>query len=109
VTEDKSKIEIGDDCMISTNVQIRSGDSHSIVDGNTGVRSNFAKSVKIGDHVWIGTNAMVLKGSEIGNHSVVGAASVVSGGHFSSNLIISGIPAKEIKSNIDWKRERIKK
>nr|WP_288788550.1 DapH/DapD/GlmU-related protein [uncultured Fibrobacter sp.] len=52
-------------------------------------------AVKIGNRVWIGNNATILKGTEIGENSVVAAGAVVSG-KFPANVILGGVPAKII-------------
>ena len=53
-------------------------------------------AVKIADDVWIGNNVTILKGTEIGEHSVVAAGAVVSG-KFPSNVVLGGVPAKVIR------------
>ena len=63
-------IKIGDDCMFSNDIEIRNGDSHSIVDASTGKRTNWAKTVEIGNHVWLTAHARVLKGG--GNSGPLG-------------------------------------
>ena len=72
-----SAIEIGSDCMFAYDIDVRTGDSHSIIDPDTGLCINHAQSVTIGDHVWIGTHVSVLKGVSVGAGSVVGTRSVV--------------------------------
>ena len=105
VTEPYSKLEIGEDCMLAKFVEIRTGDSHSIVDQATGERINKAANVVLEDHVWVGAHAKILKGVTIGHHSVIGTTSVVSR-DVPPHSIAAGIPAKVIRSGIDWKRER---
>jgi acetyltransferase-like isoleucine patch superfamily enzyme len=55
------------------------GDSHSILDGDTGKRFNYAEDVLIADHVWIGAGCAILKGALISSETVVGTGSVVTG------------------------------
>lgn len=107
VTGIGKKIEIGKDCMFSSDIEIRTGDSHSIINNITGQRINIEKDVIIGNHVWIGSNVSVLKGSIIGNNSIVGTRSLVSGEFTESNVILAGVPARIVKSQINWNRERI--
>lgn len=106
VTEPNSKISIGSDCMLSYGIDIRTGDSHSIIDLSTGKRINFAKDITIGNHVWIGAYVHILKGVTVGDNAVLGIRSVVSK-DVPGNTIAAGVPAKIVKTNIDWLRERI--
>ena len=101
-----TKIEIGDDCMISRDVNIRTGDGHAVFALNTNLRVNQSKNVKIGNHVWVGMRTIVLKGCEISSGSIVGASSVVTKSFLQTNIAIAGNPAVAIKQNVCWKRER---
>lgn len=103
-TEGKS-IEIGDNCMLANNVEIRNGDSHSILQNHS--RINHAKNVIIDNNVWVGSQSFLLKGSEISTCSVVAAKSLVTKSFRESNLLIGGVPAQILKKNIYWKRERV--
>ena len=100
-----TKITVGEDCMFSSNIRICTGDSHSIL--QNGERINKSTNVVIGNHVWIGTGADVLKGSLISDGSIVGAKSLVSGAFDEKDIVIAGVPAKKVKENISWERERI--
>jgi len=60
---------------------------------------NVTSSVHIGKNCFIGANAIILPGVELGDSVVVGAGSVVTKS-FGSNLIISGNPARIIKENV---------
>ena len=106
VTEPGSLISLGEDCMLSFDIDIRCGDSHSIIDTITNSRINFAQDIIIGDHVWLGAHAQVLKGANVGENCVVGTRAVVTS-NIPSNSIVAGIPAKIIRTNTNWKRERI--
>jgi len=100
-------VSIGDDCLFSDNIQIRVGDSHSILDATTGKRINPSKDVTIGNHVWIGNTVSILKGAVISDNSVVGAHSVVTGKSFPSNCVIGGFPAKVLKESVTWDPHRL--
>lgn len=106
VTEPGSKVLIGEDCMLANDIDIRSGDSHSIVDAVTGERLNFAEDVVIGNHVWIAPHVVILKGVHIGDHSVVATGSIVTKS-CPPNTLIAGNPARVVRTGISWKRERI--
>ena len=99
--EHNTSIVIGEDCMFSGNIVIRTSDSHPVYCMETGKRINEAKSVHIGNHVWLGVQVFVLKGCSIGNNSIIGTGSVVTH-DIPANSIAVGIPAKVIKNNVNW-------
>ena len=104
--DEGSKIVIGNDCMFSNDIQIRSSDSHSILDMN-GKRINPAEDIHIGQHVWIGMRATILKGCKISDYCIVAAGSICTREYNESNCIIGGNPAKVIKHEVDWDRKYI--
>ena len=101
-----TRITIGKDCMISDQVGVRTGDMHSLVAADTGVRLNPAQEVVIEAHVWLCRGATVMKGCRIGAHSVLGAYSVLTG-PLPAGVLAVGAPAKVIRTGISWRRERI--
>ena len=104
-TEDGRQLLIGRDCLVSSYVQIRTGDSHSILDIE-GNRINPAQSVTIGNHVWIGEGATILKGVELQDHTIVGTGAIVTKPFYMGNVLLGGVPAKVIKENVLWDSER---
>lgn len=103
-----TKIDIGKNCLFSANITIRTGDSHSLVDTNTGKRINPSKDVKIGNHVWVGNGATILKGIEIPEDCVVGACAVVTHTPQEGNCVLAGNPAKVVKTGVVWAAQRLK-
>lgn len=97
-------IAIGDDCMFSNSIIVRTSDSHPIYIG--GNRVNFAKSVTIGNHVWIAPSSTIMKGVSIGNNTIIGSHSLVTK-DIPSNTLAVGMPAKVVKENVHWTRENI--
>lgn len=97
-------VTIGNNCMFSREIEIRSTDVHKIYDLATGDRLNLAKDIIIGNHVWIAARAIVSKGAIIPDGCVIGASSFVNKAFDVQNSIIAGIPAKVIKENIRWER-----
>lgn len=106
VTESHSILEIHKDCMLAKQVEIRTGDSHSIIDRQSGKRINKAANVTLQEHVWVGAHAKILKGVTIGNNSVIATGAIVTT-NIPAHSVAGGIPAKVIKTDTDWKRERI--
>lgn len=92
-----SEIQIGHDVAISHNVIIRDSDNHWV----TG-QTEQSKPIKIGNHVWVGMNAMILKGVSIGDGAVIAAGSVVVK-DVPARTLVGGVPAKVIRQDVDWK------
>ena len=105
--DDGSFVEIGKDCMLSANINLMCTDNHAITDLETGEILNKARSIIIGDHVWVGLNAVILKDTKISDGSVVGINSVVTKAFVEENVIIGGMPAKILKRGIQWHRALI--
>lgn len=97
-------ISIGEDCMFSDGIELRTGDSHGIYNLLDNKRINFAENIIIDDHVWLCANCKILKGSIIPKNSVVGNLSLVTKPLPEENSIYAGLPAKLIKRNITWSR-----
>jgi len=107
------RVEIGSHCLISWNVGIADSDFHPLSaalrkldavalapyapDRPPRPREAIrAKPVVIKDNVWIGMNAIVLKGVTIGENSIVAAGSVVTK-DVPPNSIVAGNPAVIVK------------
>lgn len=100
-------IEIGRDCLFSSNIQFRTGDSHSIIDKVTEQRINSSTGITIGNHVWIGANVICLKGVYVAPDCVIGSAALLNKKYEEPGCIIAGVPASIKKTGITWKHERI--
>ena len=99
-------IAIGSDCLFSSDVYFRVGDSHSILDMH-GNRINPSEDVFVGNHVWFGNKTILNKGASIANDSIVGTGAIVTKKFTQPNVIIAGVPARVIKENINWDINRI--
>jgi acetyltransferase-like isoleucine patch superfamily enzyme len=93
--------------MFAYDIDVRSGDSHSVIDAKTSKRFNFAKNVSIGNHVWVAAHVVILKGVEIPDDSIIATGSIVTKSFFENSILIGGNPAKNIKSGVSWLRARI--
>lgn len=91
------RIVIGEDVAISHNVTIMDSDAHEIVGSPHGK----TQPVSIGNHVWIGSGAKVLKGVTIGDGAIVGAGAVVVH-DIPADCMATGVPARVIRS---WRPE----
>lgn len=105
ITSERKNIIIGSDCLFSFGIFIRVADPHLIYSCSTKERLNQSKSVLIGDHVWIGQNALVLKGTVLGSGSILGGGSVITNKTIPSNSSAAGNPAKIISEGIFYSKE----
>lgn len=92
----KESITIGDHCAISWDVQIMDTDFHTLI----GTHEKTIP-VEIGNHVWIGSDVLILKGVKIGDGAVIGAGSVVTRS-VPPKTLVAGNPARVIRENVDW-------
>lgn len=101
-----TELEVGPDCMFAYDIEVRTSDSHSILDAKTRQRINPDKSVQIGEHVWFGARSVVLKGVRIGEQSVIATGSIVSK-DIGAGVLAGGAPARQIKDGVTWDRRRL--
>jgi len=107
ISMEGNNIVIGENSLISYDVEIRNSDSHSIINAD-GIRINKGNHIEIGNNVWIAGGAIILKGSNIGNNCVIGAHSVYTLKEAKNNSIFVGNPAKIIKDDIkEWNKDRL--
>lgn len=91
--QDQGGITIGDGSLIGHNVVLATI-NHDLDPKNN--RKNHYLPIKIGSHVWIGSNATILPGVTIGDWAVVAAGAVVT--HDAPAMtVVCGIPAKVLK------------
>lgn len=87
-------IHIGRGTYIAPNVGLIT-QNHDITDPS---RRSEAKPIIIGEQCWIGMNAVLLPGVVLGQHTVVGAGSVVTKSFPEGNVVIGGNPARVLKT-----------
>ena len=92
--QDQGGIEIGDGTMIGHNVVLATI-NHDLNPKEN--RKNHYASIKIGNHVWIGSNATILPGVTIGDWAVVAAGAVVTQ-NVPTMTVVGGVPAKVLKA-----------
>jgi acetyltransferase-like isoleucine patch superfamily enzyme len=107
----EEKIEIGSYCLVSWNVGIADSDFHPLAPAQRLIDAQAlapyfqgrptrprlkTAAVKISDNVWVGMNAVILKGVTIGENSVVAAGSVVTKS-VEPNTVVAGNPAVVVK------------
>lgn len=92
-------IEIGSNCLIAPFVYLVDSD-HTIARNQLINRQpNQTAPIKIGDDVWIGTGAKILKGVRIGTGAVIAAGALVKD-DVAPYEIVGGIPARKISERM---------
>lgn len=89
-------ITIGEGTVMAERVTLRDADNHVA----RPERADRAPIV-IGDHVWIGHGATILKGVTIGDGAIVAAGAVVTR-DVPPRTLVGGVPARVIRTEVDW-------
>lgn len=95
----RSGMRIGAHCTLSWDCQLLDNDFHTMT--IEGTERPSTAPITIGDRVWIGTAALILKGVTIGDGAVVAAGAIVSR-DVPAHAIVAGVPAKVIGSCDSW-------
>jgi maltose O-acetyltransferase len=89
-------ISIGAECMIGPYCYITDHD-HGAGDGPISAQTLIEAPVKVGNNVWIGAHAVILKGVSIGDNAIIGAGAVVTT-DVGPGERVAGVPARQIGS-----------
>ncbi len=89
------RVTIGRGCLLAWDVQVLDSDSHRI-DG-----APHTAPVVLGDRVWIGCRATVLKGVTVGDGAIVAAGSVVTR-DVPPQALVGGNPARVLRTGVSW-------
>jgi acetyltransferase-like isoleucine patch superfamily enzyme len=90
-------VRIGEQCVIADRAMFIDFD-HGIVEVERPIRAQgiYMRDVDVGSNVWIGYGACVLRGTRIGDNSVLGTNAVATR-DIPANAVAGGIPAKVIR------------
>lgn len=102
--ESGCSIETGRDCLFSYDISLRTTDAHHILDLASGDIINSPKDIKIGNRVWIGTEAIVTKGVTVADDVVIGQRALVNKDIEESHVVVAGVPGRIVKRGTTWKR-----
>ncbi len=100
-----SRISIADKVMFGPNVTIMGGDHRTDVVGRFmfDVKEKLPENdlpVTIETDVWVGANAVILKGVTVGQGAIIAAGSVVIA-DVAPYTIVAGVPAKQVSVRFD--------
>lgn len=98
----KSDSYIGADVLIGHKCYLSDDDGHRVYSNNRVV--NEKNGYYIGNHVWFGREAKVLKGTNIPSGCVIAAGAICNKKYEKANVLLAGIPAREVKQNIKWEK-----
>jgi acetyltransferase-like isoleucine patch superfamily enzyme len=103
------RVRIGEECVIADRAMFIDFD-HGMVEVERPIRKQgiYKRDVEVGNNVWIGYGACVLRGVSVGDNSVIGTNSVVTK-DVPANAVVGGIPARIIRmrdapAELRWER-----
>jgi hypothetical protein len=85
----KSEVSLARGAMVGPGSRVFDSDQHDLDDA----RRERSQPVSIGEYVWIASDCLVLRGSCIGAHSIVGSGSIVTG-EVEPHTLVYGRPAR---------------
>jgi acetyltransferase-like isoleucine patch superfamily enzyme len=103
------RVRIGNECVIADRAMFIDFD-HGMVEVERPIRLQgiYKRDVEVGNNVWIGYGACILRGVSVGDNSVIGTNSVVTK-DVPANAVVGGIPARIIRmreapQDLRWER-----
>jgi acetyltransferase-like isoleucine patch superfamily enzyme len=90
-------VSIGEQCIVADRVMLIDFD-HNVAEIERPIRVQgiYKRDVRVGNNVWIGYGAQILRGVTVGDNSIIGASSVVSK-DVPANAVVAGVPARVIR------------
>jgi acetyltransferase-like isoleucine patch superfamily enzyme len=90
-------VSIGRECVIADRVMLIDFD-HGMVEVDRPIREQgiYKRDVRVGNNVWIGYGACVLRGVTVGDNAVIGTNAVVTD-DVPANAVVGGVPARVIR------------
>lgn len=92
---DGGEIDIGNNVLFGPRVGIYTS-NHAIDTKERVAGGCYAKSVKIGNNVWIGAGVSINQGVTIGDNTIIGSGSVITK-NIPANVVAAGVPCKVIR------------
>jgi acetyltransferase-like isoleucine patch superfamily enzyme len=91
-------VSIGRECVIADRVMLIDFDHGSVeVERPIRLQGIYKRDVRVGNNVWIGYGACILRGVEIGDNAIIGTSAVVTR-DVPANAVVAGIPAKVVRT-----------
>jgi acetyltransferase-like isoleucine patch superfamily enzyme len=104
-------VSIGEQCIVADRVMMIDFD-HNVAEVERPIRLQgiYKRDVRVGNNVWIGYGAQILRGATVGDNAIIGASAVVTK-DVPANAVVAGAPARVIRmreapETLSW-RERV--
>jgi acetyltransferase-like isoleucine patch superfamily enzyme len=99
-------VSIGRECVIADRVMLIDFD-HGVVEVDRPVREQgiYKRDVRVGNNVWIGYGACILRGVTVGDNAIIGTSAVVTR-DVPANAVVAGAPARLVRMRETPKRMR---
>jgi acetyltransferase-like isoleucine patch superfamily enzyme len=90
-------VSIGEQCIIADRVMMIDFD-HNVAETERPIRQQgiYKRDVRVGNNVWIGYGAQILRGVAVGDNAIIGASAVVTR-DVPANAVVAGSPARVIR------------
>jgi serine acetyltransferase len=90
-------VSIGEQCIVADRVMLIDFD-HNVAEVERPIRTQgiYKRDVRVGNNVWIGYGAQILRGVSVGDNAIVGASAVVTK-DVPANAVVAGTPARVVR------------
>jgi acetyltransferase-like isoleucine patch superfamily enzyme len=102
-------VSIGEQCILADRVMLIDFD-HNVAEVERPIRVQgiYKRDVRVGNNVWIGHAAQIMRGVTVGDNAIVGAGAVVTK-DVPANAVVGGVPARvlrmrEAPATLRWRR-----
>jgi acetyltransferase-like isoleucine patch superfamily enzyme len=91
------RVKIGEQCVVADRAMFIDFD-HNVADVEAPIRRQgiYMRDVVVGNNVWVGYNAQILRGVTVGDNAIIGANSVVTR-DIPANAVVAGSPARVLR------------
>ena len=100
------RVSIGRECVIADRVMMIDFD-HGVAEVDRPIRLQgiYKRDVRVGNNVWIGYGASILRGVTVGDNAIIGTNSVVTR-DVPANAVVGGVPARVLRMREEPKEMR---
>jgi acetyltransferase-like isoleucine patch superfamily enzyme len=101
-THNDTVVSIGNENLFADNINISGAVDHLIYDVNTKEKLSQEVGVMLEDRIWVCSEARILNKSQVSSDTIVAARALVNKEFKQNNVLISGVPARVVRSNVMW-------